>query len=103
MIQNGTKVKWKTRGYEPEKEGTIVAFIPKKESPVKVFPELEDIAQSRIKLGNGKTGGSAYDRYLVVVERSHARTGEPLDPDFYSPTVSIVEKQNGGVKISGTK
>lgn len=83
----GDKVTWKSREYEPEKSGEIIAMIPARSA---VSPHIPKTA----KAGHIKVGGetSIYNRVLVAV---------PAGKDnqlthYYAPTEKTVARQNRG-------
>lgn len=96
-LRPGTTVAWNStaNGSTTGKEGVIVGFIPAKQVPVDVFPELKTIASSQDKLGYGKYGESTNNRYLVRVDRQDKRTGAMLMPHYYAPRASVIEKAMG--------
>ena len=91
VVQVGTKVKWRSRAYEPWKEGEVLAFIPKWQQPHKIYRPLENVADSQCQMGNGRTGASSLDRYLIRVDRIGAK-GQALKPVYFAPSAAVVER-----------
>lgn len=83
----GDKVTWKSRVYEPEKSGEIIAVIP---AGSKASPHIPKTAKAgHIKVGSET---SIYNRVLVAV---------PAGKDnqlthYYAPTEKMVVRQNQG-------
>ena len=81
----GDKVTWKSREYEPEKVGEIIAFIP---AGNMVSPHIPKTAKaSHINVGSER---SVHNRVLVAV---------PAGKDkqlihYYCPTEKVVMEQN---------
>lgn len=81
----GDKVKWKSREYEPEKSGEIIAMIP---AGSKVSPHIPKTAKKgHIKVGSET---SIYNRVLVAVP---AGKNNQITY-YYAPTEKTVAKQN---------
>lgn len=81
----GDKVTWKSREYEPEKSGEIIAMIP---AGSKVSPYIPKTAkQGHIKVG-GET--SIYNRVLVAVPAGKKNQ----ITHYYAPTEKTVARQN---------
>lgn len=75
-------VKWKSGYISEPKSGIVRGFIPKKQLPSKIYPNLANISSTCIKLGNG-LGSSQNDRVLIEVERFHKRTNKRLPSYWY--------------------
>lgn len=81
----GDKVTWKSRAYEPEKNGEIIAMIP---AGSKVSPHIPKTAKpGHIKVGSET---SIYNRVLVAVL---AGKNNQIT-HYYAPTEKTVAKQN---------
>lgn len=85
IMKAGDFVKWKSRAYEPEKEGTIIAMIP---AGHKVSPHIPETA----KVGHIKVGSecSTHDRALVAVPAGKNKQ----ITHYYAPTEKVLIEQN---------
>lgn len=81
----GDKVTWKSREYEPEKSGEIIAMIPAGSAVSQHIPKTA-------KAGHIKVGSetSIYNRVLVTVP---AGKDKQLT-HYYAPTEKTVSRQN---------
>lgn len=81
----GDMVKWKSREYEPEKTGEIIAIIP---SGAKVSLHIPNTA----KAGHIKVGGekSVHERALVAVPSGK----DKQIIHYYAPRLKVLEEQN---------
>ena len=81
----GDKVSWKSRAYEPEKAGEIVAIIP---AGCAASPYIPKTAKaSHIKVGSER---SIHNRVLVAVS---AGKDNQLT-HYYAPTEKVITEQN---------
>ncbi|MCL6557757.1 MAG: hypothetical protein K6U74_02945 [Firmicutes bacterium] len=91
MIKVGDVVKWKSQagGIEKEKQGIVVAFVPKgTRGAYKVLAkvlgiETNNLPKSRIKFQDINI---AYDRAIVEVRRG----GKSKVADYYAPSVNLL-------------
>lgn len=81
----GDKVTWKTRTYEPEKTGKIIAIIP---AGSMVSPHIPQTAKAgHIKVGSDR---SRHDRVLIAVPAG--KDGKITH--YYAPTEKVIMEQN---------
>lgn len=81
----GDKVTWKSREYEPEKSGEIIAMIPAGSEVSQHIPKTAKV--SHIKVGSET---SIYNRVLVAVP---AGKNNQIT-HYYAPTEKTVARQN---------
>lgn len=81
----GDKVTWKSRAYEPEKTGEIIAIVP---AGCTISPHIPKTAKAgHIKVGSER---SIHNRVLVAV--SAGKDGQITH--YYAPRETTVRKQN---------
>lgn len=84
-MQVGDKVTWKSRAYEPEKSGEIIAIIP---AGCMISPYIPKTAKAgHIKVGSER---SVHNRVLVAVPAG--KDGQITH--YYAPTEKVVMEQN---------
>lgn len=81
----GDTVTWKSRVYNPEKTGKIIAFIPAGSDISPLIPK--DAKIGHIKAGSEK---SIYDRVLIAVPAG--KDGRTIH--YYAPTEKTIREQN---------
>lgn len=89
LLASGTRVFWRSQANASAttKVGVIVAYLPPGTSGFDHLPP--HVKRTQIMFDSLLGSGS---RYLVRVDRVHARTGEPLAPHYYTPYVRLVKE-----------
>ena len=102
VLDPGTEVEWTSgaQGSMTTKRGIVVQYVEAKRPIISKHQNWTDFAATIAFNFSVKLDGSSFsmiqrtsqrDRYLVVVPRTHKRTGEALPAKVYTPIASLVK------------
>jgi hypothetical protein len=71
--------------------GRSFSLYPEVAAAAQDLSTAENVADSQCQMGNGRTGASSLDRYLIRVDRIGAK-GQALKPVYFAPSAAVVER-----------
>lgn len=96
LIPVGQKVTWtsESQGTAKTKVGIVRLHLPKWEAGKKAFDDFCKCSPEQEYYLRSVSSFSGNDRYLVEVQRFHAKTGARLVSRWYAALRSTIENQN---------